>query len=198
MTFLELMMQNPFNKGYLESEELRNLGFKKIGNNVLISTQCTIVGLENISIGDNCRIDDYCSLLAAGGKINLGKNIHIGSYSYINGGSEVNINDFANLSQGVRIYSKSDNYDGSTLTNPTISEALTRPIKKAVCIERHCILGSGAIVLPGSILNEGAAVGALSLVTGELNSWSIYAGIPAKFIKARLKNLLADEHAINK
>lgn len=189
-------MHNPFDSGYYSEHDLRNTGFKKIGRNIRIAKNCTIVGIENISIGDNVRIDDYCSLLAVGGYIYIGSYIHIGSYSYLNGGKGITIEDFANISQGVRIYSKSDNFDGSTLTNPTISESLTRPHKSAVHIGRHCILGSGSSVLPGVRLNEGSAIGAMSLAKLNLSAWYIYAGIPAKKIKPRSKELLANENEV--
>ena len=34
---------------------------------------------------------------------------------------------------------------------------------------------------------EGAVVGSLSLVTGPLAPWSVYAGVPARLIRPRLR-----------
>jgi acetyltransferase-like isoleucine patch superfamily enzyme len=52
-------MESPFDPGYFDSAELRTFGFKAIGENVQISRACNIVGLGNISIGANVRIDAY-------------------------------------------------------------------------------------------------------------------------------------------
>jgi acetyltransferase-like isoleucine patch superfamily enzyme len=46
------------------------------------------------------------------------------------------------------------------------------------------------VVLPGVVIEEGVSVGSLSLVNKSLPGWKIYAGIPAKPIKDRKKDLL--------
>jgi dTDP-4-amino-4,6-dideoxy-D-glucose acyltransferase len=59
-----------------------------------------------------------------------------------------------------------------------------------VHVGRHVIVGSGSVVLPGIILGDGSAVGALSLVNADCEEFGIYAGTPAKRISNRSKNLL--------
>ena len=44
---------------FMSREELEKVGFKSIGENVLISRNATIYGAGNISIGSNVRIDDF-------------------------------------------------------------------------------------------------------------------------------------------
>jgi len=73
-------MSKLFDPGYYTENDLKGAGFKSIGRNVLIAKNCQIIGLENISIGNNVRIDGYSTLIAAGkGYINLGSFIHISS-----------------------------------------------------------------------------------------------------------------------
>ena len=55
------------------------------------------------------------------------------------------------------------------------------------------MIGSGTVILPGVRIEEGAAVGALSLVTKSVPGWKIYCGTPAKFLKNRSKALLEQE-----
>jgi acetyltransferase-like isoleucine patch superfamily enzyme len=55
----------------------------------------------------------------------------------------------------------------------------------SIQLGRHCIVGAGSVVLPNVTLQDGAAVGALSLVKRSLEAWSLYAGIPARKIAAR-------------
>lgn len=45
-------------------------------------------------------------------------------------------------------------------------------------------------MLPGAVIPEGTAIGAMSLVKGALRPWGIYAGIPCKWVKERRKDLL--------
>ena len=61
----------------------------------------------------------------------------------------------------VKIYTKSDNYDGSTITNPTFKEKYTKPIKGKVYLDEHCIIGPGTVILPGVTLEKGVSVGAI-------------------------------------
>lgn len=100
------------------------------------------------------------------------------------------MDDFSGLSQGVRVYSGSDDYSGSYLTNPTISEMYTKKFISPVRLGRHVIIGSGTVILPGVTIEEGSAVGALSLVTKRLEPWTIYFGNPVKPLKSRRKDLL--------
>ena len=55
--------------GFYTREQLEKIGFKSIGENVLISDKTSIYSPQNISIGNNVRIDDYCVLSAGGGTL---------------------------------------------------------------------------------------------------------------------------------
>lgn len=175
------------NSFYTENE-LKELGFKSCGTNVFISRKASIYAPNKISIGSNVRIDDFCIL---SGKIAIGNFIHIAAYSALYGGDEgIEIKDFANISSRVSIYAISDDYSGETMTNPLIPEKFKKMEKEKVIVDRHSIVGSGSVILPGSILKEGCSFGALSLIKGNYESWGIYAGIPSKKIKDRKRDLL--------
>lgn len=62
---------------FYSTDELSKIGFKHIGNNVLLSKKTSIYGVENISIGDNTRIDDFCIL---SGNITIGNYVHIAAF----------------------------------------------------------------------------------------------------------------------
>ena len=115
-----MTMQNPFDRGYLASAELRQLGFREVGENVRIARHAPIIGLGNIRIGNNVRIDDHVVMAAASGDISIGDHIHIGACAYLGAMGGITLGDFSTLSQGVRIYSGSDDYSGEHLTNPTV------------------------------------------------------------------------------
>ncbi len=185
---------NPFNPGYYTEQELRGFGFNSIGQNVRIAKNCTIIGLENITIGDNVRIDAFCSIIAdKQGWVTLGSFIHIGGYCLLSAGDGIRMDDFSGLSQGVHIYSRTDDYTGKFLTNPTVPEQYTGITGGTVTLGRHAIIGSTSVILPKLTIGDGSSVGALSLVTKSLDPWGVYFGSPAKKLKNRSKRLLTLE-----
>ncbi|RAV22064.1 acyltransferase [Paenibacillus contaminans] len=168
--------------------ELHELGLAGFGKNVLISRKTSIYGAKDMLIGDDVRIDDFCIL---SGKINIGNYIHIGTYTALYGGDKgIVIEDFANISSRVSIYSIGDDFSGETMTNPTIPENYKQVTRERVIIQKHVMIGCGSVVLPGTTLKEGSAFGALSLVNKDPNEWSINVGIPFREIKKRSRNVL--------
>ena len=183
---------------YYTQDELINLGLKTFGNNVFISNKCSVYNAKNISIRDNVRIDDFCVLSAGDGGIEIGSFIHIGVYTSIIGGGKVVLHDFCNISSKVAIYSSNDDYSGEFMTNPMVPVELTNVKREDVIIKEHVIIGSGTVILPGTIMEIGSAIGALSLVSGLIPQFEIFAGIPAKFLKNRNRNLIKIESEIIK
>lgn len=173
---------------FYSDEELRAIGLRKCGSNVLISKKASIYGASNITIGSNVRIDDFCIL---SGNVKIGSNIHLAAYSALYGGEAgITIEDFANISSRVCIYAVSDDFSGGSMTNPTIPEKYKEVQNQPVVIHRHAIIGSGCTILPGTEIGEGSALGAMSLCKRSTDSWKIYAGVPAAQIKQRGKALL--------
>jgi acetyltransferase-like isoleucine patch superfamily enzyme len=173
---------------YLTKEKLEQMGFKRLGKNVKISDKASIYNADQIEIGDNSRVDDFCVL---SGKIVLGRFVHIAPHCLLAGGElGVLMDEFSGLAYYVQVFSQSDDYSGRSLTNPTVPDQFKRETKKQVLIGRHVIIGAGSIVFPGASLAEGCSVGAMTLVTKSTEPWGIYAGNPAKRIKDRKKDLL--------
>ena len=74
------------------AEELSEMGFKRVGENVLLSRKASIYSPTKISIGSNVRIDDFCIL---SGNITIGSNVHISAYTALFGGGEIIIEDYS-------------------------------------------------------------------------------------------------------
>ena len=176
-------------------EELKEFGFAKVGINVLISRKASIYGAENMSIGSNVRIDDFCIL---SGKITIGNYVHIGAYSAIFGSFGVEMHDFSGISSRVSIYSSSDDYSGESMTNPMIPNKYKKILEQRVEIQKHVIIGSGSVILPGCVLNIGSSFGALTLINKDSEEWSVNAGIPFKKIKERSRHILELEKELLK
>ncbi|CAB4143355.1 WbbJ Acetyltransferase (isoleucine patch superfamily) [uncultured Caudovirales phage] len=178
---------------FLKQSDLEKLGFKSLGKNVLLSNKASIYNAKNISIGDNSRIDDFSILSAGDGGINIGKNVHIACFSAIIGRGMVIMDDFSGLSSRVSVYSSSDDYSGEYMTNPCIPNDFTNTIHKDVIIGKHSVIGASSIVLPGVHIGNYSAVGAMSLVKDNVGEFEIVAGVPAKKMKDRKRQILEVE-----
>ncbi|MGG1944707.1 acyltransferase [Trinickia sp. NRRL B-1857] len=186
-------MNDTLNPGYWTESDLVSAGFPSLGRNIQIARNCTIVGAQNIYVGDDVRIDGPSVLSAASGHIRIGRYVHIGGMCFLAGAGGIDMEDFSGLSQGVRIYSASDDYSGDALTNPTVPRRYLNVTIARVRLGRHSIVGSGTVILPGCDIGEGASIGAMSLVKKSLAPWGIYGGTPARFIRKRSQRLLSLE-----
>ena len=69
------------------------------------------------------------------------------------------------------MYRKGDSYNNLGYT------------KLPVTLEKGCVIGMSAIIMPGVTVGEGAIVGAGSLVGTNVPAWTIVTGNPAKVVK---------------
>ncbi|MES2480160.1 MAG: acyltransferase [Bacteroidota bacterium] len=175
---------------YLNSEQLKAMGFASIGTNVLISDKASIYNAQKIKIGSNVRIDDFCIISAGEHGIEIGDFVHIACYVSLIGNELIKVQDFVGISSRTAVYSSSDDYSGNFLMGPTIPNQYKNVDSRPVVFENHTVIGAGSVILPGVTVAEGTAVGALSLVSKNLEAWSIYIGSPIKFIKPRAKEML--------
>ena len=181
---------------FLNEDQIESMGFKSIGENVLLSNKASYYNCKNITIGSNTRIDDFAVLSAGEGGIEIGQYVHIAIGASIIGAGAIYIKDFAGLSSRVSIYSSNDDYSGEYMTNPMIPSEFTNVTHGAVSIGKHVIVGSGSVILPNVILEDGVAVGALSLVTKNCTEFGVYIGTPAKRIKERSRKILEIEQRL--
>jgi acetyltransferase-like isoleucine patch superfamily enzyme len=183
-------MQNPFEPGYFLSEELRCLGFARVGEGVAVARNCTIVGLQNIVLGDFVRIDGYGSIIANAGTVRIGSHVHICSGCVLGARGGIELGDYSSLSHGVRILSAIDDFSGARMTNSTLPAKVLGVQTAPVKVGRHVPIGTGSVLLPGVTIGEGAAIAAMSLVSKSLPEWTICGGNPARPLRPRSRQLL--------
>jgi len=167
---------------------------KKCGSNVIIGKTVRIRYPELVEIHDNVIIDDFTYISTS---LILKSNVHISSGCKIIGGKNaiVEMHSFSTLAPNVVLSAGSDDYSDGIATPMVPLEYKANVLIGKIIICKHCIIGAGSVVLPNVICNEGATVGALSLVKSNLEEYSIYAGIPAIKIKSRnKKNILNLEY----
>ena len=151
--------------------------------------KASIYSGESIEIGDYVRIDDFCIL---SGKIKIGSYVHISAYTSLFGGTMegIEMDNYTTISSRCAVYALTDDYSGEYMTNAVIPAEYKNVCEKKVSIKQFAIVGSGSTILPGVVINEGVAIGAMSLVNRDLESWGIYVGIPCRKLRNRSKKML--------
>ncbi len=167
--------------------ELLSMGFKSIGKGCLISRKASFYGIEQISIGNNVRIDDFCILT---GNITLGDNIHISAYVALYGAKEIEFENNTGISARSTIYSAMDDFSGDYLVGPVHPEEYTHVTGGKVLVKSFAHIGANVLVFPNITIGEGCVVGACSMVRGDLKSWGVYYGIPVKRHKERNRGMV--------
>ena len=176
---------------YLSQNQLQKFQFKNLGKNVKISEKASIYDADQIEIGDNSRIDDFCVI---SGKVRIGAYCHITPMCLIAGGLPgIFLSDFCTFAYGVRAFSQSDDYSGETLTNSMIPKKFKNEDLRPIHVSRHVIVGAGSVIFPGVEIAEGCSVGAMTLLNKSTQPWGVYIGIPARRIKDRKKDILSLE-----
>jgi acetyltransferase-like isoleucine patch superfamily enzyme len=181
---------------------------KHLGENVYIGAGVKLVNPEYISIGDNVRIWDGCTLIARGeGGITLGDNVWLNERvyldtewkdeGYITVGAGVYIGTGTTLfgHKGLEIGERSLLAQNITLTPYShIFEDPHTPIIKQgghsrkVSIGRDVYIGMGVCVMYSADIGEGSVIGAGSVVVKPIPPYSVAVGNPAKVIRERKEN----------
>ena len=175
--------------GYYSEEELKQIGLKSFGDNVLISKKTSIYTPELITIGNNVRIDDYCFLV---GNIDIGNYIHIAPYASIHGtgGGSVTMHDYSGLGSYSVIYASGDDFSGTYIANSMVDLKFRRIVSCSVVLEKFALATIKCVLLPGAYMAEGTVLGSMSVLSRKTEPWWIYSGNPCKkLIKRKEKSI---------
>jgi acetyltransferase-like isoleucine patch superfamily enzyme len=130
-----------------------------------------------IRIGRGTSVHMGC--FVTGRHIDIGENTVINRRCYLDG--RVGLRIGANVSVSPECYLISLDHD---VHSPDFAT-----VPGAVAIGDYAWLGARAMILPGTRLGDGAVVGAGSVVTKSWEPYDIVAGVPAKKIGERNKDL---------
>ena len=134
----------------------------EIGEGVFIGAQANIQG----------RFDGRCR---------IGRNSWIGPQAFLDARDLV-IGDYVGWGPGAKLLGST--HVGEPTDIPIIKTDLEiRPVR----VEDWADIGTNSVLLPGVTIGKGAMVGAGAVVTGDVQPFSIVAGVPARFIGWRSK-----------
>ncbi|MEK7533760.1 MAG: acyltransferase [Patescibacteria group bacterium] len=166
---------------------------KRMGKNVLIDVGVFLNGTKNISIDDYTWIDMGCRIEAMLGEIQIGKRVHIAPYAIIAAREKVIIHDYVGIGASAKIYANSERpYGGKRMSGPMIPEEYKAFYSKEIVLEKDSCVGTGAVLLPGAYIGEGAIVGANTVIKNKIEPYNIVAGLPPRIIGKRDKVIVPD------
>ncbi|MBK9292957.1 MAG: acyltransferase [Oligoflexia bacterium] len=142
-----------------------------------------------IEIGDNCRINGYVVTETSSSKFKMGKNSLIGPDSIVDCVSSINIEDDVLISYQV-IIADSDNHSLSYQKRKddiqrwkTGTHNWADVISSPIVVKKGAWIGARSIILKGVTIGEGAVIGMGSVVTSNVEPYTVVAGNPARKIK---------------
>lgn len=181
---------------WLTQAELRAIGFKDLGRNVLVDSAATVLGAENVVLGSKVRIDAGAVLSAGPQGIRIGSYVHIAASARVFAPVvPVILSDFVGLSSGVAVYSSSDDFTSGALTGPTVPIGLRNVISAPVFLDRHVVVGANSVVMPGVSIGLGGAVGALTFVSRNVLEGEVVVGAPMRVVGRRPISILLQNEA---
>jgi acetyltransferase-like isoleucine patch superfamily enzyme len=160
------------------------LGLRAVGTEVRVHALTRITDADRVALGSHVILDDF-TFLQGRESLTIGDHVHVAMFSSISGGGAATIGSFVTVSQGVRLFSGTDVPDGSGLTGSTIPPEHRAVVRSHLTVNDFAFIGANTVVLPAVTIGEGAVVGAQSLVRDDLEPWTIYAGSPARPLRAR-------------
>lgn len=154
---------------------------------IVLPENCIANGIDNIKVGSNFTIGQYCQIYCQDkgenpGKIVIGDNVALNSNVILNAdmGGNISIGDNVLIGPNVLVRAANHIYsDKNSLIRDQGHQA------EDIHIGSNVWIGGGVIVLPGVKIGDGCVIGAGSVVTKNIESYTVALGSPAKAIKVR-------------
>ncbi|MGZ5037650.1 MAG: acyltransferase [Usitatibacter sp.] len=136
-----------------------------------------------IRVGANSVVDSFVKVKPAGGSgdVVIGRNTIVNSGCVIYSGNGVVIGDNVAIAANC-VFAPVDHEFRER--GRLIREQRFRP-GKGIVVEDDVWIGAGCVLLDGAILRRGCVIGAMSLVRGEVEAYTVHAGNPLRLIGRR-------------
>ncbi|MFT4684417.1 MAG: acetyltransferase-like isoleucine patch superfamily enzyme [Flavobacteriales bacterium] len=119
-------------------------------------------------------------IIQGSGKLLIGLNSYVGSFSVIGVNDSITIGDDVMISDKVSIRDTDHNFE--EINKPMNKQGITTA---PIVISNNVWIGYGAVITKGITIGEGAIIGANAVVTKNVEPYAIVGGVPAKLIRFR-------------
>lgn len=167
--------------------KLRNMRLCRLGRGVTLETGVILDALsyEGVSLGDNVTIGAYSEirssmLFSLGAGLRFGKNSACGAYSFIGAGGLIRIGDDVIMGQHVSFHAENHNFSRTDI--PIRMQGVS---KQGITVHDDCWVGANVTFLDGCQVGKGCVIAAGAVVRGEVQPFSVIAGVPAKVVRSR-------------
>jgi virginiamycin A acetyltransferase len=129
-------------------------------------------------------IDSFVKIKPAGGDgdVIIGENSYINSGTVIYTGNGVRIGTNVLIAANCTLAPVNHAYASR---DRLIRDQRFGPSRGGIVIEDDVWIGAGCVLLDGALIRQGAVIGALSLVRGEVEPYTVWAGNPLREIGRR-------------
>lgn len=159
--------------------ELRNSALHFVGHLPTRFLRVLLYRLFGIKVAARARIAPGCWVLGGPGRISIGAGSVVNRGVILDGRFPLTIGENVSISIQTTILTLEHDLSASDF----------RAVGGPVVIGDRAFLGAHVTVLPGITIGEGAAAAAGAVVTRDVEPYTIVAGIPAKAIGTRPRNL---------
>ncbi len=137
-----------------------------------------------ITIGKYSVLDSFIKIKPAGGMgdVIIGENVFINSGCVFYSGNGIIIHNNVMIAANCTFAPTNHRYLNK---NTFIQKQGFLPSKGGILIESDVWIGANCVVLDGTVIHQGAVIGASSLIKGEIEAYSICAGNPLKLLGMR-------------
>ncbi len=156
--------------------------FKKCGRNLRVDSGVTILGFENISLGDNISIMKNSYIYAHdGGELTIGDNFTLNSNSQLGASfGKIIIGSDCAIAPNCILRASNHRFD-----NPDIPFRKQGHTYGEIILEDDIWIASNCVITPDTVIGRSSIIGAGSVVTKDIEPYSIVGGVPAKLIRKR-------------
>lgn len=134
-----------------------------------------------ITIGEKSTLHHFAMLISNGGDITAGAGLSVNPFTVLySGKAGLVIGENVRIAAHVVIIPENHNID--RLDTPIRFQGRT---STGVVIGSDVWIGAGVKILDGAVIGDGCVIGANSVVLGEIPSFSVAVGVPARPIKSR-------------
>lgn len=158
-----------------------------MGENCFVDYGTTIMGPENVFLGNNVHIDERCSVLCVNGKIKSDNYVHVAANCVLQGKGTIDLKEKSTISALCKIYSATNHYrneKGELTTCSAMAPANEQSVRKnPVSIGFNSLVGSGVSLVPGGSVGDNSIVEPNSFVNSIIPDYKVAMGNPARIVK---------------